>query len=58
MGAVKVLTKVPWRKVAKVVGVVSLGTASVLGALETDEKTQKVVKKIAAKVVKDKVEEA
>ena len=50
------LTKVPWRKVgkiAKVVGVTALGTASVIGAMETDEKTQTMLKKVASKVVKE-----
>lgn len=50
---VKVVKNIPWRKVAKVVGVAALGTASVIGAMETDEKTQKVVKKVAAKLVKN-----
>lgn len=50
---VKVVKNIPWRKVTKVVGVVALGTASVLGAMETDDKTQKVVKKVAAKLVKN-----
>lgn len=58
MGALQVLSKVPWRKVAKVVGVVGLGTASVLGAMETDDKTQQMVKKVASKVIKDKTESA
>ena len=56
MNAVKVLAKVPWRKVAKVVGVVGLGTASVLGAMETDNKTQTVIKKVASKLVKEEIE--
>lgn len=47
------LTKVPWRKVTKVVGVVALGAASVMGAMETDEKTQTMLKKVASKVVKE-----
>ena len=51
-----VLSKVPWRKVAKVVGVVGLGTASVLGAMETDEKTQETIKKVASKLAKKEVE--
>lgn len=54
--AFTVLSKVPWRKVVKVVGVAALGTASVLGAMETDEKTQKMIKKVASKVVKEEVE--
>ena len=49
---VKVLTKVPWRKVAKVVGVAALGTASVMGAMETDEKTQDFIKKGVSKLTK------
>lgn len=48
-----VISKIPWRKVAKVVGVAALGTASVLGAMETDEKTQKVIKKLASKMTKE-----
>lgn len=53
---VTVLSKVPWRKVCKVVGVATLGTASVLGAMETDENTQKMMKKVASKVVKKDIE--
>lgn len=56
MKAMSVLAKVPWRKVIKVVGVAALGTASVMGAMETDEKTQKVIKKVAGKLVKEEVE--
>lgn len=52
MSMLSVLTKVPWRKVTKVVGVVALGTASVLGAMETDETTQKAIKKVASKMTK------
>ena len=52
MNALNVLAKVPWRKVTKVVGVVALGTASVLGAMETDEQTQKVIKNVASKLTK------
>lgn len=51
-----VLSKVPWRKVAKAVGVVALGAASVLGAMETDEKVQSAIKKIAAKSVENEEE--
>lgn len=51
-----VLSKVPWRKVAKAVGVAGLGAASVLGAMETDDKTQKMIKKIASKVIKEEIE--
>lgn len=47
------LSKVPWRKVTKVVGVVALGAASVLGAMETDENVQSAIKKIAAKSAKN-----
>lgn len=54
--ALVVLSKVPWRKVTKTVGVVALGAASVLGAMETDDNTQKAVKKIAAKMTKKEVE--
>lgn len=46
------LSKIPWRTVTKIGGVVLLGTASVLGAMETDETTQKVIKKLAAKASK------
>ena len=53
---VKVIKNIPWRKVAKVVGVAALGTASVMGAMETDEKTQAMVKKVASKVVKNETE--
>lgn len=49
--ALMVLSKVPWRKVAKIVGVAGLGTASVLGAMETDETAQKVIKKVASKMI-------
>ena len=48
-----VLSKVPWRTVTKVVGVVTLATSSVLGAMETDDKTQKLIKKVASKMVKN-----
>lgn len=48
-----VLKKVPWRKVTKAVGVVALGTASVMGAMESDTNVQKIVKKVAAKLVKN-----
>ena len=54
--AVEVLSKVPWRKVIKVVGVTALGTASVMGAMETDDNTQKMLKKVAAKIVKKEME--
>lgn len=47
---VTLLTKIPWRKVIKVSGAVLLGTASVMGAMETDEKVQKVVKYGASKM--------
>lgn len=53
MNVLGVLTKVPLRKVIKVVGVVALGTSSVMGAMETDEKVQKVIKKVAAKIIKE-----
>lgn len=42
---------------AKVVGAGLLGVAAVLGAAETDESTQKVIKKIAPKFV-DKMGES
>lgn len=48
-----VLSKVPWRKVTKFVGVTTLATASVLGAMETDDKVQKAIKKVASKVIKE-----
>ena len=41
--------KIPWRPIIKVIGVVAIGTSSVLGAMETDEKVQKVIKKVASK---------
>ena len=50
--ALIVLSKGPWRKVTKVVGVLALGTSSVLGAMESDEKVQKLIKKVASKVIK------
>ena len=56
MNVIGVLAKVPWRKVTKVVGVAALGTASVLGAMEADETTQKVIKKVAGKVAKKELE--
>lgn len=43
--------------VAKVLGAGFLGVAAVLGAAETDESTQKVIKKIAPKFV-DKMGES
>lgn len=59
MNIMGIVTKVPWTKVgkvAKVVGVTALGTASIIKATETDEKTQAMLKKLASKVVKEKVE--
>lgn len=56
MNILGVVSKVPWTKVgkvAKVVGVTALGTASIIKATETDEKTQKMLMKLASKVVKD-----
>lgn len=53
---IKVVKNIPWRKVIKVVGVTALGTASVLGAMESDDKTQTMIKKVAAKVVKNEME--
>lgn len=50
---VKVVKNIPWRKVTKAVGVVALGTASVMGAMESDTNVQKIVKKVAAKLVKN-----
>ena len=41
--------KIPWRPIIKAVGVVAVGVASVMGAMETDEKVQKVIKKVASK---------
>lgn len=58
MKVMTIVSKIPWRKVAKVSGVVLLGTASVMGAMETDEKTQKVIKKIASKAATKMGEEA
>lgn len=48
---ISLLTKVPWRKVIKVIGVTSMGVASVMGAMESDEKVQKVIKKLATKAI-------
>ena len=42
---------------AKIIGASLLGVAAVLGAAETDESTQKVIKKIAPKFV-DKMGES
>ena len=56
MNILGVVSKVPWTKVgkvAKIVGVITLGTASIIKATETDEKTQKMLMKLASKVVKD-----
>ena len=47
-----VLSKVPWDKVAKTVGVVGLGTASVLRAMKADETTSKLIVKVASKIAK------
>ena len=44
------LKNIPWRKVVKVVGITATGVASVLGAIERDETTQKVIKKVASKL--------
>lgn len=41
--------KIPWRPIIKGVGVLLVGTASVMGAIESDEKVQKVIKKVASK---------
>lgn len=45
------LKKVPWKTVLKIGGVAALGVSSVLSALDTDEKTQELVKKLAEKSV-------
>lgn len=54
MNKAELLKKVPWRKVFKYVGAGALGVASVMGAFETDEKVQKVCKKAASKLIKEK----
>ena len=41
--------KIPWRPIIKIIGVVAIGASSVLGAMETDEKVQKVIKKVVSK---------
>ena len=51
---INLLTKVPWRMVTKIGGVVLLGTASVLGAMETDKTTQKVIIKLVSKAANKK----
>lgn len=45
----KLLKKVPWKTVLKVGGVAALGVSSVMSAMDTDEKTQAFVKKLAEK---------
>lgn len=40
---------IPWKIICKVGGIALLGTASVLGAMDTDQKTQEVIKKLAEK---------
>ena len=47
-----VLKKVPWRKVIKGVAVCATGAAAMMGAYETDEKVQKVIKMAASKMDK------
>ena len=41
--------KIPWRHIIKTVGVIAVGAASVMGAMEADENVQKVIKKVASK---------
>lgn len=40
---------IPWKLICKIGGAALLGTASVLGAMESDKKTQEVIKKLAEK---------
>jgi hypothetical protein len=44
------LKAIPWRKVAQGVSITATAIAGVLGAMEHDETTQKVVKKVASKL--------
>ena len=48
----KILTKVVLRRALKVTGTVCLGAASVMKASETDETVQKLLIKIAPKLLK------
>lgn len=41
--------KIPVKLICKVGGALLIGVASVMGAMETDEKVQKVIKKVASK---------
>ena len=53
-----VLSKVPWKKVLDVgskVGTVLVIAGGVAKAADTDENTQKMVKKVASKLVKKEV---
>lgn len=43
------LKKVPWKAVLRVAGYAAVGVASVWSAVDTDEKTQEFVKKLAEK---------
>lgn len=43
--------KVPWKLVCKVAGITLVGVSSVMSAMDTDEKTQALVKKLAEKSV-------
>ena len=40
---------IPWRLICKIGGAALMGTASVLGAMESDKKTQEVIKKVVEK---------
>ena len=59
MGALQVLSKVPWRKVGDVcgkVGTVLLIANGVSRAADIDENTQKLVTKLSSVLFKNKVE--
>lgn len=45
--------KVPWHKVLKGTGTVMVGVGSVMGCAKTDETVRKMLKILAAKVVKE-----
>lgn len=53
MNALVLLKKVPWRHVCKYGGATLVGVGSVLGAMDADEKVQKMLKLVANKVVKN-----
>lgn len=41
--------KMPWRTILRVVGAVATGAAAVWGAVESDDKVQKMIKMAASK---------